>query len=384
MIVGSEDRPEVTPYPVRFEVEYQERQSRWKALFRIPLALPAFLFAYLALGTAIYSTLPVMWIIILVRGRIPRWLFDFQVGANRFFARTQAYVSLLTDVYPAFDGPYPVTYGVSYPERVSRRQVVIWKIATSLPHWLIVLVLQNVAFALAAVGWLAILFTGQFPKGLHTFIVGVMRWRERVYAYSLSLTDEFPPYNLAADAPAATGGARTASSAVGLLVVSGLVAGIVALILAVPWTGEEHVVDVSYTRLAEGTLGPGEALVRVNSVEVQLLSALDPADDAFSFYAPRPGSRLVLFSFLLTNVQDSGDAPYISISGDDFQLAVATADASDPLLAVINRRAPPVRVDRGETVTAEMVFEVPGGFRPSEVSFGRRGFLGDIGIFRLH
>ncbi len=367
------------PYPVQFDVDYPERQSRWKALLRIPLTVPALLFAGLALYSAFLALL-VMWLAILIRGRIPRWLFDFQVGVARFNVRVQAYMSLLTDVYPAWDGEYPVRYDVAYPERASRWKVVIWKFATSLPQWIVVTVLQYASFAIVAVGWLVILLTGRLPKGLHTFVVGVMRWRERVYAYSLSLTDEYPPYSMSAEASATTGGAYVASSAVGTLVIAGLVAGFVAVIIAAPFGGEERVVQVSYNRLLAGEIGPRETHVEVDSVQVELISALDPADDAIAIILPQPGHRLVLFSFLLTNDRDDGLR--ITIQGDHFQLADPADGARGPLLAVIGRRSPPVSIAEGQTVAADVVFEVPVGTLPSSVSFDR-GLFGDSAVYEF-
>ena len=35
------------PYPVRLDVDYPERQSRWQALLRLPLAIPVLLFSSL-------------------------------------------------------------------------------------------------------------------------------------------------------------------------------------------------------------------------------------------------------------------------------------------------------------------------------------------------
>jgi hypothetical protein len=367
------------PYPVQFSVDHAERQSRWKALFRLPLALPALLFAGLALYTALIA-LPIMWLAILIRGRIPRWLFDYQVGVERFNVRVQSYFSLLTDVYPAFHGEYPVHYEVAYPERVSRWKVVIWKFAAGLPQWIAVWMLQYASFAIVAVGWLVILFTGQFPKGLHDFVVGVMRWRERVYAYSLSLTDEYPPYSLSAEAPATTGGAYVASSAAGALVVGGAVAGIVALIIAAPFGGEERVVQVSYERLLAGDIGPREALIGVNSIDVELVSALDPADEAVAFLEPQPGYRLVLFSFLLTN--DRNDGGFARVDSGDFQMADPADDNRGPLLGVIGRRSRPVNLAEDETVEADIVFEVPEGMMPLEVSFGG-GFFADTAVYEF-
>jgi len=47
------------------------------------------------------------------------------------------------------------------------------------------------------VAWFAILFTGRYPKDLHRFVVGVMRWGLRVSAYAfLLVTDTYPPFSL--------------------------------------------------------------------------------------------------------------------------------------------------------------------------------------------
>jgi hypothetical protein len=377
--------PPPSPYPVFFNVDYPAEQSRWKAIFRILLVIPALLFWYFIFYVAILALVP-MWIAILVRGRAPRWLFNFQVAANRFNARVQAYLSLLTDEYPAFDEPSAIHYNVVYPDRLSRWQVVIWKFFASIPQWIVVFVLQYAAFAIVAVGWICIVFTKKFPQGLHTFVVGTMRWRERVYAYTTSLTDEYPPYSLSADATATKGTAFGASAAVGVLGISAAVAGIVALIIFVPWGGEDKVVDVSYAQVVDGELPFGAAVLEVNQVEVELLSALDPADEGLSFYAPPPGSRLVLFSLLLTNHEgEDSETPWRFIGGSDFQLSDSIDDDQDPILAVIEGRAPPVRVNSGQTVTVDVVFNVPEGEQPLELSFDRDGgLLTDTGIFRFY
>lgn len=49
---GAIDGPEDGPYPMRFEVEYQERLSRWKTFLRIFLLIPAVVFWMILGGRA--------------------------------------------------------------------------------------------------------------------------------------------------------------------------------------------------------------------------------------------------------------------------------------------------------------------------------------------
>ena len=48
----------------------------------------------------------------------------------------------------------------------------------------------------AVVAWLLILVTGEYPRGLYDFGVGVLRWLLRVQAYMLLMVDEYPPFSL--------------------------------------------------------------------------------------------------------------------------------------------------------------------------------------------
>ncbi|MGH9197451.1 MAG: DUF4389 domain-containing protein, partial [Acidimicrobiia bacterium] len=73
--------------------------------------------------------------------------------------------------------------------------LVKWFLA--IPHY-IVLFFLSIASAFAVLGaWLAILFTGKYPRGLFEFVEGVMRWHNRVIGYAfLLVTDTYPPFRL--------------------------------------------------------------------------------------------------------------------------------------------------------------------------------------------
>ena len=199
-------------YPVTFEVEYPERLDRLSTVFRIILFIPIAIFLALVGGEAFGSgdvgdattiglaggggVVLAIWAAVLVREYVPHWLFNFQVALMRFQVRAYGYLALLTDRFPAFEGEYPINFDVRYPDKLSRWKVAIWKIITSIPHIIILIFLFIAAFVVVMIAWFAILFTGRYPQGLHTFVVGVFRWSLRVQVYILSLTDEYPPFSL--------------------------------------------------------------------------------------------------------------------------------------------------------------------------------------------
>jgi hypothetical protein len=55
-----------------------------------------------------------------------------------------------------------------------------------------------VAASVAVVfAWFVILFTGRYPRDVFDFVVGVLRWSNRVTGYAFTLvTDRYPPFRL--------------------------------------------------------------------------------------------------------------------------------------------------------------------------------------------
>lgn len=73
--------------------------------------------------------------------------------------------------------------------------LVKWLLA--IPHYILLFFLAIAAFFAAIFAWFAILLTGQYPRALFDFIVGVGRWGLRVDAYAfLLVTDRYPPFSL--------------------------------------------------------------------------------------------------------------------------------------------------------------------------------------------
>jgi hypothetical protein len=139
-------------------------------------------------------------LMILFRQKYPRWWFDWNRELLRFSNRVGAYLLLLDDRYPSTDEQQYVRLEFEYPDvpRDLNRWLPLVKWFLAIPHY-VVLFFLDLGVVLAVIGaWFAILFTGRYPRGIFDFVVGVMRWTNRVSAYAfLLVTDRYPPFRLA-------------------------------------------------------------------------------------------------------------------------------------------------------------------------------------------
>jgi hypothetical protein len=211
-------QPMPATHPVEFDVDYPDRQlSRVSTLLRAVYAIPILIvLAFLggpALGAAgdsgglffigLASGLVVIppLLTIVFRQKYPRWWFDFNLAFLRFDNRVMSYLLLLGDEFPSTDEDQSVHLEVPYPDVRAdlNRWMPLAKWFLAIPHYLVLLVLDIGVVLATVAAWVAIVITGRFPRHLFDFIVGVMRWHNRVVGYAFALaTDHYPPFRLSA------------------------------------------------------------------------------------------------------------------------------------------------------------------------------------------
>jgi hypothetical protein len=89
------------PYPVHLELPYPVELSRWLIFIKWLLVIPV-VFVYAFVGIAMGVGVFIAWWCILLTARMPKGLFDFITGVNRWGYRINAYSWLMTDKYPPF------------------------------------------------------------------------------------------------------------------------------------------------------------------------------------------------------------------------------------------------------------------------------------------
>ena len=205
-------------YPLQFSVEYPDRDLNRLTAFRIIVAIPI-LIVLGALGGAEWSSwsngnggngasfaaggggvlfFPAL-VMIVFRQKYPRWWYDWNLELLRFENRVFVFLGLLDDKYPSTDERQSVSLDFPYPDAKQglNRWLPLVKWLLAIPHYIVLLFLGLAAIVCVIIAWFAILFTGRYPRGLFDFIVGVMRWANRVTAYAFVLvTDQYPPFRL--------------------------------------------------------------------------------------------------------------------------------------------------------------------------------------------
>lgn len=212
-------------YPARLEVDFPAKLNRLTTFFRVFWLIPIAIILGLisGAGETVYETVYLdeagkvimttrdtaggivsglfvaTALMILFRQRYPRWWFDFLREFTRFSTRVGAAFVLLTDQYPSTVEEQSVHLDIDYPavESDLNRWMPLIKWFLAIPHYIVLSFLAIGAFFAVFIAWFAILFTGQYPRGLFDYVVGVGRWGLRVNAYAfLLVTDQYPPFSL--------------------------------------------------------------------------------------------------------------------------------------------------------------------------------------------
>jgi uncharacterized protein DUF4389 len=208
--------PTLDREPVQFSVDYPDRPlDRVSSAFRIFAVIPIAIVLGTIGGTsaqvgtggdartiAIGGTgllfLPPL-LMILFRQKYPRWWFDWNLELMRFSNRVCTYVALMNDRYPSTDEQQSVHLDFAYPDARQglNRWLPLVKWFLAIPHYVVLFFLDIGAVVVVICAWFAILFTGRYPRGIFDYVEGVIRWHNRVVAYSYILvTDKYPPFSL--------------------------------------------------------------------------------------------------------------------------------------------------------------------------------------------
>lgn len=148
------------------------------------------------LGAVAWFLAIVSWFTIVFAGQHISGIRQFTQFYLRWKVRAVAYMMLLEDQYPPFgDLAYPATVTIVDPGARDRLSVA-FRLLMALPHFILLVFLCAAWWIISLVAWLMILFTGEYPRGLYDFALGVFRWYIRVEAYALLLVDEYPPFSL--------------------------------------------------------------------------------------------------------------------------------------------------------------------------------------------
>src|ERR1700686_3734490 len=204
----------VSNYPVQFDVYYPSRPlRRLTTAFRFLIAIPIVVVLTMLSGStfndsdnsarnslviggaAVFVPLVLM---LVFRQKYPRWWFDWNLNLLRFSNRVTVDLALLDARYPSTDEDQSVHLDLDYPDaRQLNRWLPLVKWFLAIPHYIVLFFLVIGAVVAVIVAWFAIIFTGRYPENLFRFVVGVIRWSNRVSAYAfLLVTDQYPPFQL--------------------------------------------------------------------------------------------------------------------------------------------------------------------------------------------
>src|SRR4051794_9433586 len=123
-------------YPISYEADFNPTPNRATTFFRIILAIPWFIVAAFW-GILFLFTHFFAWVAVVILGRYPEWLYNFNSGVIRFGIRFNSWLFLQTDVWPPFglsdDPSYPIRVNFPPPAAKQSRLKAFFRLILAFP-----------------------------------------------------------------------------------------------------------------------------------------------------------------------------------------------------------------------------------------------------------
>ncbi|MCP3938055.1 MAG: DUF4389 domain-containing protein [Actinomycetia bacterium] len=190
-------------YPATYELEAPLQVARWRPLVHWLMAIPHFVVLYVLMLVGGIVGL-ISWLAIIFTGKLPTGLGNFTAMYLRYSARAGTFMAFLHEEYPPFTfdmqasepggTPLMVDFDIAWDGR--NRLTVLLRIIVAIPAFIFSGVIMFAAEIVMFIAFFAVLITGAWPQGMRDFVVKAMRLGNRVNAYAMLLTDEYPPFSL--------------------------------------------------------------------------------------------------------------------------------------------------------------------------------------------
>jgi hypothetical protein len=192
-------------YPIAYEADFNPEPNRWTTLFRLILAIPWIIVAYVYL-IAVFFTHIFAWVSVVILGRYPQWLYNFNSGVVRYLVRFYAWAYLQTDAWPPFgigeDASYPIRVKIAPAAERQSRLKAFFRLFLVLPMLIVSYGVNYMHLGAAVVAWLTIVFRGYQPEGINSALTFINSFYARVFGYYALLTDDYPPIGIERARPA--------------------------------------------------------------------------------------------------------------------------------------------------------------------------------------
>jgi len=181
-----------------------ENRNRVTVFFRGILVVPVFIYVISLSQMAHWGmsstmiTLPVI-LALVFRGVYPSYILTFNHAMMELSIRLISYLLFLTDDYPSIErNP---NFAILLPDvqggRALSRWKPIFKFIFAIPLVIVGIIYSAIAALFTVFAWLHILFTAKYPKSVLNFVVGSIKYWNRIIGYAgILVTDEYPSFKI--------------------------------------------------------------------------------------------------------------------------------------------------------------------------------------------